>query len=317
MAFFDRLDIFAQVLKQEFLKAYDSYVIVPPIADAVTVMGSKGRVENYPWMYPPPLLANWNGWRDFVRLGTTNYRVPNKTWSAGVEINKEDFDDDQVDGFRHQVAMFAESGKDYKWLEVQTNMANGQSITCFDGTNFFNTSHTIGTGNNIVTGTAGSTDGVTHAMVVLITANARVKPLMWQDREPLNFKTDMGSLEADKKRIYPWWTDMRGAPAFGFWWDAILVKFANTPTVAEMQTTLGTVNSTFKQFTFPKNRPQDKTLYIHGQTQFTDKNVLIANSSKLDHIVRQALTLTLIGASENWFKNWARNVTSGYLDAVV
>jgi uncharacterized Zn finger protein (UPF0148 family) len=88
-----------------------------------------------------------------------------------------------------------------------------------------------------------------------------------------------------------WWSDLRGRAAFGFWWDAMLVKFANTPTVADMQTTLGNVNARFRGFTYPKNLASDVNQYPHGQTQFNDKTVIVC-SSLIEHIVRQALTLS-------------------------
>ena len=189
-------------------------------------------------------------------------------------------------------------------------------MLCFDGTNFFGTSHTVGNGNNIVTGTAVATDGVTHAMSVLVMRNSLVKPLLWQDREaPTSRPTAAPSRR--QLRMVHWWTDLRCCTAFGFWWDAVLVKWANTPTVQEVQTTLGNVNARLRGYTYPKNLPTDVNQYQHGQTTFSDKNVLIVCSSLIEHIVRQALTLSLIATTENYFKNWAKLICSGYLDAVV
>ena len=53
--------------------------------------------------------------------------------------------------------------------------------------------YTVGTGNNIVTGTAGSSDSVTHAMACLVMRNKVVKPLLWQLREGPQFDTDAGT----------------------------------------------------------------------------------------------------------------------------
>jgi phage major head subunit gpT-like protein len=313
----DRIDIFTQAMNAAFINGYDAIAEIPPIAKALQIVPSGGRIENYPWMYPPPLLHQWQGFRQYAKLGETNYRVENKTYTAEFEALYEDLQDDQVDGFKRQAAALAQGAKEWQYLQPQINLALGQNTLCFDGSNFFATSHNVGSGNNIVTGTAAGTDGQTHAMAVLITTNKLVKPLLWQNREGPDFQTDAGTPAAKQARLVKWWADMRGAAAFGFWWDAVLVKFANTPTVAEMQTTLGTVNARLRSFTYPKSLPSDINQYPHGQQQFSSDTVLIVCSTLIDHILRQALTLSLIGQTENFYKGFATQVTSGYLDDVV
>jgi phage major head subunit gpT-like protein len=313
----DKIDLYTQALNTSFINAYEFMPEQAPIDVAITDVPSKGRVENYPWMFPPPLFHQWKGYRQYAKLGNTNYRVPNVTWTAEFEVLWEDLEDDQVDGFKRQAANLAIGARNWRGIESLINLSNGQSVACFDGSNFFASSHTIGSGNNVVSGTAAGSDGVTHAMACLVVANTMVKPLLWQLREGPDFDTDMGEKEARKTRKVHWWSDMRGAPAFGFWWDAVLVKWANTPTVAEVQTTFGAVNAAFRQFTYPKNLASDPNLYPHGQTEFTDKTLVAVCSSKIDHLVRQALTLSLIGSTENPYKGFARQITSGYLDGVV
>lgn len=321
---FDRIDIYAQALNTAFVSAYDAIADVAPIEVALTEVPSHGRVENYPWMFPPPMPHLWQGFRQYATLGTTNYRVPNLTWTAEFECNEEDLQDDQIDGFKRQAAAMAQGMKEWRAIESQINLANGQSVLCCDGTNFFDATHTsrtipwgFATGGNIITGTTASSDGITHAMVALVVKNKMVKPLLWQNRQPPNFRTDAGSLQADQNRKVRWWSDLRGAPAFGFPWDAILFKWGNTPTVAEMQTGLGQINARFRSFTYPKNLDSDPNQYPHGQTKFDDKSLVVVCSSGIEHIARQALTLSLIGQTENYFKGFAELLCSGYLDAVV
>ncbi len=316
MAISDRIDIFTQAMNAAFVNAYEIVPEQPPVDAAIFDVPSKGRVENYPWMYPPPILHQWKGYRQYAKLGETNYRVPNVTYTAEFELLKEDFDDDQVGGFKLQAAGMAEGAREWRIIQSLVNLAAGQTTICFDGTNFFASSHTVGTGNNILTGTTAGTDAVTHAMVFLV-KNRTVKPMLWQLREGPEFDTDMGSKEAEKARTFKWWCNLRAAPAFGFWWDAVLCKFANTPTVTEVQTALGTINARLRQFTYPKNLPSDQNYYPHGQTKFSGKTALIVCSSLIEHIVRQALTLSLIGATENYYKDFADLAASGYLDGVV
>ncbi len=313
----DKVDIFTQAMNAAFVNAYEAVPEQAPIDDAITEVPSKGKVENYPWMYPPPILHAWQGYRQYAKLGNTNYRVPNVTYTGEFEVQKEDVDDDQVGGFKLQAAALAESAKEFRRIQLLQTLALGQTTSCFDGSNLFATSHTVGTGNNIVSGTAAGSDGVTHAMVCLVHKSKMVKPLLWQLREGPDFKTNMGSIQAEELRAYKWWADLRGAAAFGFWWDTVLVKWSNTPTVQEVQTTLGTVNARFRGFTYPQNLASDPKLYPHGQTVFDDKSMLIVCSTLLEHIVRQALTLSLIAQTENYYKGFAKLAASGYLDGVV
>lgn len=312
----DRVDILTQAMNAAFVNSYEAIADQPALEKAITTVPSKGRIENYPWLYPPPLLHQWKGYRQYAKLGETNYRVPNITYTAEFEVMKEDMDDDQVGGFKLQASAMADGAKNWKIIQSLQNLALGQTTLCFDGTNLFASSHTVGTGNNIFTATTAGTDAVTHCAVALVLENKLVKPLLWQNREGPDFKTDLGELHAERNRMYKWWCDLRGAAAFGFWWDLVLIKFANTPTVAEVQTALGTLNARLRGFKYPTNLPSDVAQYPHGQRVFDNKSLLIICSTLIEHIFRQALTLSLIANTENYYKGFADLLCSGYLDSV-
>lgn len=315
----DKIDVLTQSLRAEFVAGYDAVPEPPPIEAAMTRIGSKGRVENYSWLDPVPGIAEWQGYRRYGRISDILYRVPNATYDGAFEILVEDLEDDQTGGYALKAKDLGEAAKVYPCIKSLQNLAAGQSVKCFDDSNFFSASHNIGlypTGGNIVTGTAAGSDGVTHAMVALV-INRTVKPLIWQERAGPDFKTDAGSIESSKVRSVKAWVDLRGAPAFGYWWDAVLVKFSNTPTVQEMQTTLGNLSTRFRQFKLPKNLTSDPDQYVHGQTDFNDKSLMIVNSTGIEQVLRQALTLSLIAQTENFYKGMAKQVTAGYLDGVV
>src|SRR5436190_216016 len=154
---FDRIDIYAQSLNTAFVRAYDAIAEPAPIAVALTEVPSKGRVENYPWMFPPPMLHTWLGYRQYATLGTTNYRVPNVTYTAEFECNFEDLEDDQIDGFKRQASAMAEGAKEWRGIQSLINLANGQTVGCCDGANFFDATRsgqtipwTFASGGNIV-----------------------------------------------------------------------------------------------------------------------------------------------------------------------
>src|SRR5262249_54622693 len=107
-----------------------------------------------------------------------------------------------------------------------------------------------------------------------------------------------------------------GAAGFGYWWDAVLVQWTNTPTVGEMQTTLGSVEQQFRTFQLPTNIATDPIEYAHEQIEFSKDNTLIICSNKIGHLVRQALSLSLISNTENPWVGWARYATSSYLNTI-
>src|SRR5262245_23905413 len=99
---FDRVGIFTQALNTAFVKGYDAVAEPAPIEQAMTMVPSEGRVENYPWLHPPPMMRQWKGYRRYAKLGETNYRVPNRTYTSEFEVPLEDLTDDQVEGFKLQ-----------------------------------------------------------------------------------------------------------------------------------------------------------------------------------------------------------------------
>jgi phage major head subunit gpT-like protein len=312
---FDRVGLFTQALNAAFVKGYDAIAEPAPIEAAMTIVPSNGRIENYPWLHPPPLMRQWEGFRRYAKLGETNYRVPNKTYTAEFEVPLEDLDDDQIEGFKLQAAAMGKGAAIWPGIEALNHLANGQTTPCFDDTNFFASTHTIGVGNNVFTAVTADSSS-THAMIALVVDNTLIRPLLWQRREGPDFRTDAGDNDSSKVRMVHWWSDLRGAPGYGFWWDVCLCKFTGVPTVTEMQTALGTINARLRSFKYPKSLADDRDQYPHGQKVFSENNVIIVCSTLIEHIARQALTLSLVAQTENYWKGWARLICSGYLDGI-
>ena len=316
---FNKVDIFTQAARNEFISGYNANPEVPPIDVAISQFPSTGRVETYAWMDPAPGIAPWTGFRRFGKIGQIDYQVPNIVYDGAFEILNDDINDDQTGGYMLKSKELGANARTWYAIASLVNLANGQTTKCFDGSNFFNSTHVIGsypTGGNIFTATTAGNDGLTHCMCGLVT-KGMLKPLLWQNREAATFKTDAGDNQNSLTRVTKAWAELRGAPAYGYWWDAIMCKFANTPTLAEVLTALQTLSTTFRQFILPKNQASDPNQYPHGQVKFTDQTLSIVCSSGLDQLLRQALTLSLIAQTENIYKGFANQITAGYLDQVV
>jgi phage major head subunit gpT-like protein len=59
---------------------------------------STARIEQYPWMSPPPRFKRWLGKRNYTRPDWTKYKVENLEYSAEEAVNLRDIEDDQTAG---------------------------------------------------------------------------------------------------------------------------------------------------------------------------------------------------------------------------
>jgi hypothetical protein len=155
---------------------------------------SKGRVENYPWLYPPPLLHQWKGYRQYAKLGETNYRVPNMTYTAEFEALLEDLDDDQVGGFKLQAAAMAKGAKKWRASRVPREPGRRPDDRLLRRHQLFRVvAHGRHRQQHRHRHHLGLRRQSRTRWSSLVTANKLVKPLLWQDRDGPDFKTDAGS----------------------------------------------------------------------------------------------------------------------------
>lgn len=311
----DKIDIFTAVLRTEFERGFNAVADPAPIDKALQIIPSTAREENYAWLSPVPAIDTYKGYRRYGKISEIKYKISNLEYDAAFEVLNRDIEDDQTGGYLRKAKDLSLKAKLFPGRRVLQNLATGKTTTCFDGSAFFADSHTIGTGDNKIDGTAAASDSVVHNMVVMHVGGS-VKPLLWQNRKGPKFMTDAGSPEALKSKTSKYWIDMEGAAGFGYWWDAVLVEYANTPTVAEIQTTLGAVEAQFRSFYIPINIPSDTPEYVHEQTEFSEKSILTVCSPKLFHILRQALTLSLINNTENVYKGWSQLMPTNFLNTV-
>lgn len=311
----DKIDIFTAQMRTEFERAFNAVATPAPIESAMTIVPSTAREENYAWLSPVPGIDEYKGYRRYGRISEIKYKLANLEYDAAFEVLNRDIEDDQTGGYGIKAKDLALKAKLYPNRKSLQTLSEGQTTLCFDGTNFFANSHTIGTGDNLIVATVAGSDGVTHAMAGLIYGGA-VNPLLWQNRKGPKFLTNAGTPAASETKTSRYWCDLEGAAGFGYWWDSVLTTFAHTPTVAEVQTTLGDMEAQFRQFQIPKNLATDTAEYVHEQIEFTEKTLIIVCSTKLGHLLRQALSLSLIGSTENVYKGFAKQVTSAFMDGV-
>jgi phage major head subunit gpT-like protein len=315
-----KVDIFTAAMRTEFLTAFDAVAEPAPWEAFTARIPSTARIENYAWMSPVPAVAQYYGRRRLGNIAEIKYSVANLEYDAAFQVLLRDIEDDQVGAYKLKPQELAQKAKIFPGRLVLSQLALGAVTPCFDGSNFFAATHTIGTGANIINFTStGTSDAQTHNLVVLIHSGP-LKPLVYQDRKNPNFQTDSGTPQSQFAKEVRYWIDMEGAAAYGYWWDAVLVRITNTPNITDLQNVLGQVENLFRTFTLPSGLSGDLAEYVHEQHVFTERSTTLLVSGKLSNLARQVITQSVIiqggGPVTNIYQGWATPVTSNFLNTV-
>jgi phage major head subunit gpT-like protein len=319
-----QVDIFTNSMRSEFLNSYTAVAEPAPYEKVTQRVNSTVRTEHFTWMSPTPGIGLYQGHRRYGVLDPIRYSVENKEFDAAFEVLLRDIEDDQTGGYALKPKELAMKAKMWPGRRVLKTLSLGTSTTCFDGSNFFANSHTIGTGDNLLTYDAASNDSTTHKIVALYTGGL-LKPLIWLDRKAPNFQTDSGTPESFKAKRVRYWIDLEGEAAFGYWWDAIHVTVTDTPTVAEVHSIFANIEAAFRSFRLPTSLSSDEQERPHEQVVFSASNLCMVHSTTLAEVMRQALNgdwvpqatagATSAVATTNRFRGFADSFPTHYLDS--
>lgn len=315
---------FTAMARAEFAKgkAAAEQRVLPAQFDLFTTpFPSKTKVETHTFMSALPRLYEFKGYSPSVRLTNYDYTVSNKEWRVGpVSVKQTDLDDDQVGGYLLSVKGIPDVAKRDTGFKVLSHLAAGTATACFDGTNLFANSHTVGSGDNLDTYNAASNDGLTHKIIALRTDNPFVKPVIYQDRQSVSgLETDADTPAARKVKEFEYWTDCRFGLGYGYWWDTYHVTITDTPTVAECYTIIEQIINGMRTFTLPKGRDSDDLLYVHEGWEPTPESFVLVCNLKLGLVLQRAMKITQYVAStgnvDNVYQNCATIIPSSALGA--
>lgn len=311
-----KVSIFTAQMRTEFLKAYNA---LRPIGQApwtsfVQEIASTARIEIYPWMSPPPRLKRWMGKRRYAMPDVSNYKVENLEYSAEESILLRDIEDDQTGGFGSRMGAMAQDVADFPGREsIKLLRDNG---VCFDGSQFFGTSHTLGTGSNLLTYDALSNDGTSNQVVSLLKAGP-MKPIIWQKRKDKGLRDNAASEVSEEERVIRYWYDYEGAAAFGFWWMAVKTNIIDTPTVVDLMKIIENVETAFRGMKLDKADAADDDYFINEQMTFDAASIVHIVNPRIESRVRKVLgSDTIVEAGvpvDNTLKGHGEVLVSGYL----
>ena len=316
------INLFTDQVKPLFIRGLQA---VPDrelaVADFTEFVPSTARIENYDWITPPPGISTYPGYRRYAQLSSIPYRIENQEFDASLMIPLRDIEDDHIGGWPMRFNQLGGIAARFPERWILQTLAAGDSNLCFDATNFFAATHnqgggglatlpsgftttnspnTSGVGSNLITFTSSnSSDGATGKAVFLFKnpMSGPVKPIIYQKRKEPKLKTDSGTphAEIDKKVRYV--IDLEAAALYGYWWDAIMISFVNTPSVTDMQTVLDVVTQQIQSFTLPRNLPGDPNLYVHQSLPLSGNIGTCVSGTLTSQLLAHVLQDARIGVS--------------------
>lgn len=292
----DKVTIFTAAMRSEYMQAYDALRagnVMTPWDSFVTRIPSNARIEQYPWMSPPPRLKRWLGKRHYTRPDVSAFKVENLEYSAEEAVWLRDIEDDQTGGYSARMKDMAKDVMDYPGREAMKILRD--NAVGFDGTNLFADSHTIGSGDNNLTYDCASNDAVTHTVVSLLKVG-NLKPIIWQDRKDKGLKSNENTPQSEEEKQVKFWHDTEGAAAVGFWWQAVKTTVTDTPTVNEVETILKNIELAFRGFKLDKADAADDEWYPNEQIVFENSTITHIVNPSLENLFRAVLTSESIQA---------------------
>jgi phage major head subunit gpT-like protein len=178
------------------------------------------RIMDYKFLLDFPMVREWIGDRQISSLEPKAFQVETKDWEATIEVDRNDIEDDQLGFYNPIVAALAEEARKHPEKLISDLMIGGFSTACYDGQNFFATTHPVGAG------TVSNFGGGAGTAWYLLDTSRMVKPFIFQLRRDVQLvrmdRQDDEHAFMRKKMRYG--VDYRGAAAYGLWQMAYACK---------------------------------------------------------------------------------------------
>lgn len=331
-----QIDLFTAMMRREFLASIEAIAKPLPIELFTTIIPSTARIENYAWMTPTPGISRYVGHRRYGEVDQIKYTVVNEEFDGSLTVLNRDVEDDQIGGYKVRMRDLAEKARVFPQRLVPQVASLGSSTPCFDGSNFFATTHNLGTyntatysgwtstsGNSLAYTSNNSADGVTNRIIFFV-HNGSLKPMIYQNRKAPALGTNSGTPQALEAKRTNYWVDLEGQAAFGYWWDAILVTITNSPSLADIFVILDGIVRQFRSFGLPVGLPTDPVEYVHEQLVFTAEVCTVLCSTGIERLMWHALYEDRVGAAVvpsnagitwNIYRGLANLLTTNYLNS--
>lgn len=175
---------------------------INPYARYCTEVPSTTDTESYNWLGTVPKMSEWIDNRKLTGLAAYTYSIKNKHYEASLEVDRDSIEDDKYNLYRPRIQQLGQEAARFPTELAINALVAGGSNACYDGANFFSTTHSEeATGNQINTNTG---TGVTLATVRadFLTARTRMGKLVDGRGRPMNLKPDLVMIPLDLQDVF-------------------------------------------------------------------------------------------------------------------
>jgi phage major head subunit gpT-like protein len=145
----DRLDAMLTGMRALFETSYGELVKDSKWKPLVLEVKSEAAMERYNWLGSVPAMHEWKDEREIRHLLGEEYTILNKNYSAAIEVDRNDLEDDKLGLLAPRIRQLAERAAAFPNKLVFSLLDVGDSAKTFDGTAFFADTRKIGDSANI------------------------------------------------------------------------------------------------------------------------------------------------------------------------
>lgn len=181
-----------------------------------TEVPSTTSQETYAWLGQYPKLREWIGDRQIKNMSASGYVLQNKKFESSVAVPRDAIDDDQYGIYSPLFREMGYAARVHPDELIFALLAAGNTTLCYDGKNFFDTTHPVGSG------TVSNYGGGAGSMWALLDTRRPLKPFIFQKRREyaLTQMTDVKDEAVFMRDEYRYGVDARVNAGFGFWQQA-------------------------------------------------------------------------------------------------
>lgn len=181
-----------------------------------TEVNSTTSQETYAWLGQFPKLREWIGDRHLKNMAASGYTIVNKKFEGTVAVPRDAIDDDTYGIYGPMFREMGYAARVHPDELIFGLMAAGNSTVCYDGKNFFDTTHPVGFG------TVSNWGGGAGSLWALLDTRRPLKPFIFQKRREyaLTQMTDTKDEAVFMRDEYRYGVDARVNAGFGFWQQA-------------------------------------------------------------------------------------------------
>lgn len=221
------LDSYHRTLSTAFFNA----LAVQPPAEwsriAMEIRSSSSRNE-YPFLGELDDMREWLGPRVIRQLASHKYSLDNRKFELTLAVKRDEMEDDAGGAIALYSSLAAIKARSVAIQPDQLVMAGalaaGNTTACYDGQNFFDSSHPVGTPGGVYTPTTVSNDmGGSGTPWYIFDTSRPLKPLIYQNRLDPEFSmlTDPNNPHTFSHDEFVWGIKRRNAAGYGLWQTAV------------------------------------------------------------------------------------------------